>query len=357
MLNRDNIGRFSLRLIYFSIPIVAILIAVNVCGDAGGLFSKGELEKELAAYLNDGQNVGNIPNVDERLLQKFLIKDQSDRPDVIVLGSSRSMEIGAQFSTNSIFNHGVSGCSLEDLIAIVQLYRNRGGLPGKILVCVDPWIFNASSGQVRWKRLRAEYNEFFRTRPPVRAEMAESWVLQMISPSYFQDSLKLCPGKLFGRAKMTTFENGKTNRLGMGRFFDGTISYAASFLVDEAEVKRRIKRYTRGDIYSLGGFSDLSGRLIDDWDELIRSVVEAGTIVEFALLPYPAEVYRIMVADVRYAGVGKFEKFLSKYARSNGIRLLGSLDGGKFDLTSQDFYDGMHLRRDSLRKVLGNLNL
>ena len=108
-------------------------------------------EKGIADILLSGHNVANIGNYDERLLQKDIIQNDQRQIDIIVLGSSRSMQINSQtindiFQDQIFFNHAVSGASVEDYIAILDLYLEKNALPSTIIIGVDPWILNSNNG-------------------------------------------------------------------------------------------------------------------------------------------------------------------------------------------------------------------
>ncbi len=109
----------------FAISILLMVSSVNYFGDAGGIFNEGKIAK-IAAYLVEGYNVTNVGNIDERDLQRRIIQLSKITPSTIVLGSSRIMMIKSEyFNTTSFMNHGMSGTSLEDMIAIYQLYYQQ----------------------------------------------------------------------------------------------------------------------------------------------------------------------------------------------------------------------------------------
>lgn len=148
----------SLQVVF---PVFIALVIVNYFGDAAKLFSKN-FERNIVEIIDEGFNVTNITNYDERLFQKEFINRIKKRPNILILGSSRSMEInGDYFNDTNVINISVSGASIEDVIAIYQLYVLRKILPKTIIISVEPWTFNEKSGQTRWKSLSQEYNSFF----------------------------------------------------------------------------------------------------------------------------------------------------------------------------------------------------
>ena len=55
------------------------------------------------------------------------------------------------FEDRSFFNHAVSGASIEDFIAIYQMYLDKDFVPSKVVIALDPWILNQNNGKNRWQ--------------------------------------------------------------------------------------------------------------------------------------------------------------------------------------------------------------
>lgn len=137
------------------------MIAVNYWGDGGHLFND-RYEKKIAALVLSGHYVTNISNYDERSVVKEFAKNCKTHYDVLIIGSSRTLIINsANFQNLKVFNSSVSGASVEDLVAIYQMYKTQKMLPKKILFGIDPWLFNKNNGQNRWLPLKKEYLSFF----------------------------------------------------------------------------------------------------------------------------------------------------------------------------------------------------
>ena len=190
--------RFGLK-IWLLLPIILLVITLNLYKDPANLFRGSAYEKGIASLLLQGWNVKNISNYDERLVQKYYINGLAERKDVVVLGSSRAMMIDSKmFPGRRFFNNSVSGASLEDHIAIYELYREKKLEPATVIIALDPWLLNRYSGQSRWRSLQSEYvaatSRFTQSQASLfgsaagTAEAAK--LLELISPSYFQQSLK-----------------------------------------------------------------------------------------------------------------------------------------------------------------------
>jgi len=96
----------------FLLPIVCLIIGFNYFVDPANIFRSEKYCQAVVSLLLKGKNVANITNYDERLLQKEYINSLTQRRDIVVLGSSRVMQISASlFPRHSFLNNGVSGRS------------------------------------------------------------------------------------------------------------------------------------------------------------------------------------------------------------------------------------------------------
>ena len=114
------------KTILFLLPPFIILISVNYFGDPAKLFDDN-YEKEIASLICQNKYVTNISNYDERILQKEIIQCVNKNPNVLVIGSSRTTTLNKYLlKDSSVLNLSVSGSTIEDLIAIYQLFKISG---------------------------------------------------------------------------------------------------------------------------------------------------------------------------------------------------------------------------------------
>lgn len=187
-----DMNQFIKKTTAFSIIILIILISINYFGDAAKLFNIG-YEKKIASIISEGNYVTNISNYDERILQKEIINNTNKRPDILIIGSSRIMLINNTYFPNQrIINNSVSGAGIEDIIAIYQMYKTKDLLPNRIIIGIDPWLFNENNEQKRWLSLKDEYNAFFNKPPSVNLKNKIE-LKELLSFSYFQNSIKNIP--------------------------------------------------------------------------------------------------------------------------------------------------------------------
>jgi hypothetical protein len=344
------------------LPIIFLAIIVNLTQDPANLFSGSQYEQGIASLLLQGSNVKNVSNYDERLVQKYYVNGLTQPKDIVVLGSSRAMMIRSDiFPGRRFFNSSVSGASLEDHIAIYELYHEKKLDPAIVIIAVDPWLLNRYNGQNRWKSLEGEYvaatERFSQSPPPLfgsavfGAEGAK--LLELISPSYFQQSLKA----LLHYSKpepyvSTSAEEGET-QIKRG---DGAISYdqkTRSLSVDE--VRRAAISYAeQGSVYSLEKFVSLDADYQKEMDNFLTSLRRENIRVVMLLAPYHPEVYKRLIEQQKYRIIVKAQRFFEELAQRHAIPLLGSFNPADCGCSDADFYDGMHPRESCVRKILGD---
>ncbi|MDR3564212.1 MAG: hypothetical protein P4N59_22635 [Negativicutes bacterium] len=154
------------KFFWIVLSICAVCLAIvgfmSVALDPAHVFD-AKYAKDIADILLREKNAANVANYDDRRFQRYFIQNNKAGKDIIVFGSSRSLQIdNSIFPGHSFFNHSVFGASLEDHIAIYQLYREQNRLPRTIIIGVDPWILNRTNNQTRWLPLKNEYQDGIR---------------------------------------------------------------------------------------------------------------------------------------------------------------------------------------------------
>ena len=343
--------RFILKTSLTAFPALLLLISVNYIGDAAKIFHD-TYELEMAEIINSGNYVTNISNYDHRIFQKHLISNVKRRPDVLIIGSSRAMLINSEYFENQhVLNNSVSGASIEDLVAIYQLYKSKGMFPNKIVIGIDPWTFNENSGQNRWQSLKYEYNRFFSSSHLINSSLATNYdkYLELLSLSYFQNSLKNIPQIIKAKEKpQSTMEKYNATYT---KLLDGSLVYGNAVRnATNLEVEEKARKYTQGEIYGIENFYSLSPKIIDIFKKFITELKEKEIEIAFFLTPYHPTVYRVIKDD--YSMVVKAEDFIIKYSQTNHIKLYGSFNPEKLGLDASYFCDGMHCKEAAIKKIM-----
>lgn len=340
--------RFLIKILLWGLPMLLIIVLVNYYGDAANLY-KTDLEKSMARIIMKDLNVTNIKNFNDRMFQKEIANLKKSPPQILVMGSSRTMLIGSNFfPKKDIYNSSVSGASLEDLVAIYQIYKERKLSPYKIIIGIDPWIFNKNNEQVRWKSL-ADYYYRFLNRNQVNLSYVWDKYLQLISLSYFQSSVRNMPKRIFDKSgpEATTQIRNQTNTW----LTDGSLTYPEKFrntTIDQIESK--IHAYKTGEIYSIENFEKISQNNWTHFKMLVEDMEKNDIEIEFLLAPYPPSVYDKL--EKEYLMVHLTEEKILKLADSKNIKVYGSYNPYKLEMNIEHFYDGMHANEKGIQKIL-----
>lgn len=353
----------SFQISFFTIIILLAFIAgFNYSIDPGRIFSESEYERGIANIIITKKNVANIVNYDERLVQKYIINKFNEAKDIVVIGSSRTMQIRQDlFIDKTFFNSSVSGASLEDYIAIISLYNKKGLLPKKIIIGLDPWILNKNSGQNRWKSIESEYYDIIDDISYSNENKKQNKQFDniykyhnLISMPYLKKSLSQYKDLIINKKNNGYFATDKYESEVAIKLNDGSISYPYKVKnVNKKDVDKLAFEYTNTkSIYSLANFNELDNEIKDRFEKFILYLKSKNIEIVFILPPYHPIVYNKINSDNEYKMVNEAENYFNKVATENGIISIGSYNPYKCNFTGNDFLDGMHLKLEGTNKLV-----
>jgi hypothetical protein len=347
--------KFVLDIIIILSPMLLLLILVNLIIDPGKIFLDG-YESQIAEILLDSHHVTNIQNYDERLLQEEIIEHRANSPEIITLGSSRTMLLNSNhFSSTKFFNHSVSGASMEDIIAIYQALKIKKQLPTRIIMGFDPWTLNSNNNQTRWRSISSYYYTFKGITNEQNFNVNQLHkIKELLSVSYFQASIEYLPNILKKQSNpiATTRKQNVLNT----KLIDGSLVYGTDYRnATPDKINGKIRSYISGNVYSLENFDEVSQNIVEDLTHLIDDMQQNGIKVEFFLCPYPPLVYEYI--EENFPAVLETEKIANNFASKYDIRIYGSFDPTKMEMDNTFFYDGMHCNEKGVRKILNSYNI
>jgi len=357
-------------LIHIGVAVLTSLVVfagLNWLVDPANLFSHGNYEMGIAQKLNKGKFIAGVTNYDERLLQLYRLQDLQNTqptawrlPNTVVVGSSRSMQIH-NVPDASLINLSVSGASLEDYIAILQIANS---LPySKLIIGVDPWVFNQNSGQTRWRsicpawRIGMERMLDQPTPKKICSETDSKWH-QLVNLAYTKASTQLMFSRLLEPAKSPGDWYEKKDDAPEPKSDlirpDGSRVYNRLFAeMPTIEVIQKAKTYSRIPVYSLGGFSFLNRDSKTLFETLILRMKQGGKEIVLFLPPYHPDAYSDIVTIVpQVRGV---EIYLRGISQSLNVKLVGSYDPSNTGCMREDFFDGMHPKDSCVEKIFASV--
>jgi hypothetical protein len=340
-------------------PLGALLVGVNYFVDPAHLFDRGRTEREIVTALSDGRRVTGLNNYDERGFQRELAMRDTTAPQTLVIGSSRSMTVSsAEIGAPRVRNAAVSGANFFDVVGIYELYAGRKRAPRSLVLGVDPWMFNANSGDTRWVSLEHEAAATL-TRlglpAPNRLAIARARAKRaatLVSLDYFQQGVRELI-RYRGIPESFLVATSDSNPA-LTRKPDGSIVYGEDIRHLSLDgVARAAKAYAEtSPIYQLGGFNRIDPADSVVFDRFVRAAQADGNDVTLLLAPYHPVVYDELRKNERYAMVAKAEQLVRNVGAAAGIRVCGSYDPAVVGLGPADFYDGMHARPAALGRML-----
>lgn len=348
---------FIKRGLIFLIPLVLAIILTNYFVDPANLFSN-EFEKELAEILINEKNAAGVYNYDERIFQKEYIEQMQNKNEAAVLGSSRSLQIREEMiESDGFFNHGVSGAVLEDYIAVTEIYRENDKLPEKIILGINPWIFNKHNVEERWRSIEKYYYSFFDQDYQQDESLMEDNFgrnfMQLFSATYFQASFEtLIKGQVFRDIEETS----QSSLDVPVKLADGSLVYQRprkNISTEDAEIEAQ--NYIRNGVYSLENYFEMDEEYLQHFEQLIAFYQAKEIELIFYLPPYHPLVYDYLKKNEEYHIIYEVEEYIRDFAGKNDINLVGDYSPAELELDKDDFHDGMHPKEAVMQKIFSDL--
>ncbi len=327
--------------------------AFNYSVDCLGIFhpEKGIGFYPVEALFKGRMVAGRLELSDERNFQKLVVSSRPLVPDVIVIGSSRSMLLRAPYLSveGPFFNHSVAAAAMEDYMGIVGLYLPKGRLPGTVIISVDPWVFNQKNGLSRWRDLEESFSEMIK-------EMGGSYgdfglgrersphIGQLISFEYTWRNIE----SLFRKKERRFFVTESDDIDNFVRAPDGSLylPHAARFRPDR-ETEKLVAAWPENRQDYLRDFNVLSKSAL--FEDFVRYMKRRRIQVILLMIPFHPKVYEKM--KVQYPMVVKTEDYVRQFGLRENIEVVGSFDPAPYGLTTKDFFDGTHPHDWVLRDI------
>lgn len=353
--------KFTLKTAYLCLPVIIILISVNFYVDPINLFSAGKDEKEMAKYLSEGYNITGNFYYNEWLFQKYYVDYLKSEPDIIILGSSRSMIINSSMFPGELINNSVVGASLEDILAVYSLYPSRNYKPKTIVWGIDPWLLNENSQQLRWSSISDDFYkilgtiglEKFIVKKIINYSVLKSKFdkdKELFSLSYFQKSLQVFGSKATYKPTRISVNDSIT------RLVDGSIIFDKKYRDSDSGTVVKSAREFSQNPFSLFNFSKFSERNIEILEKFIDYLEKQNIKLIFFLSPYHPYVYNYFLTTDKYHVVLEAEKYYRLLAKKHNIQIIGSFNPKVYNLVNKDFSDGAHCTASTIKNFFNNQN-
>ncbi|MFX4282772.1 hypothetical protein ACOL3J_10890 [Aliarcobacter butzleri] len=329
--------------------IVFIIIGIfNYKIDSLGLLKESAYDN-IAKELANGKIIAGLSNFDERIFRKKQIEYLKNDVKYVAVGSSRIMQLRKNMFLNdgidNFQNYSVSGASIEDYIALIQVHKNKfGKLPENIILGLDAWIFNKNNGQNRYLSLNNEYSQFMKNLNIKEGvnQQKRSKISYLLSLDYAKENKAYY--QKYKNLKMENLQYYIVDNIAVDaalKMPDGSIFYPyKNRFPNFDEVEISAKSYAQGSVYSLEKYEELSN--IELFEKLIVYLKNNGVNIYFYLTPYNPITYDIIMSYEKYQIIEKAEQYLKDFSEKNNIKVIGSYNPHNYNLKNNDFFDGMH---------------
>lgn len=336
---------FLIRFVVFVTPFLLVGLS-NYSIDNAHLYASDDFYRSIGAEIAKGNHVANLYNYDEFLVKKYTIAQLDEAPEVLCLGSSRTVQINENiFPDKNVFNMSVSAASLRELIACYSVVDQKDFVPDTIVLGLDPFTLVESFDRLRYSYVD-DYNtyatEYYFPRKEKNFEKTK--LTELFSPLYFYDNLK------YGAQDFETTEE---------KFLEEPVICS-----DGSYVYKKSKReFSEAKVLALAkdkidsGFDDyrnaeMSLELQEELERFIKQLKSRSHLILW-ISPYHPHMAK-KFGDKEFQVLQKINNYYQHFAQANGIEIIGDFLPWECGMSSKDFYDGEHPKRASVEHIFHN---
>ena len=316
---------------------------VNYILDPGHVYHGHEYIDKVIAGIKEGYYVEGISDIDERLYKlRFAELHQGESFDYLALGSSRIMTVSEDIMHGRTFlNLSISSCQIEEIVAFYQICKDFKIHYSNVLIPVDPSLFNGHYIDDRWKCLGDYVNEFM-GEDVTGSKLDWDIIWNLFSVSYFKTALSSCiAGNNELKYVKTATNEGATFRT------DGSLTWERTVREAPQSVIKAKARTTHFHLYK--DYYDISEKRVALFTKLLERIKADGIKIHFVCSPFHPIFYKKLL---QLKGARDAFEFVDRYAKENNIPLIGSFNPADEGLTESDFYDGPHVRKEIMDKIV-----
>ena len=345
------------------VPVLAAMMLVSYRVDPSGLFWGAGFERLASEYMLDGIYIDGYERLDGRALNEVYAKNVPYAPQILVNGSSRSMMIDTSFAIEgkTFYNASNVGADIYDFFNSYYIFEKENKEPEIFVMGIDAWLFNDGEENLDKRSNKEMYYEFlgeelgYENLEYEKPNPMEKYKA-LIDPSYFQGSIAYYFKDKSADVQPEPVDPEEIwDQKEVIKAPDGSVIYDKDF---------RTRRQTSVDydavaaantdpILRLGDYDELSPEYTQQFEEFIEYLQGKGIKVIFYIPPYHPIVYDTAKFYYdRYHCLFEVEEYLRKTADRYGIEVYGSYNPYEVGLINADFLDGLHLKQESMRKIL-----
>lgn len=337
-------------ILLFPLIISLPLIFLNVVVDNGSYFHS-ETTKSIAKEIINGNQVYLTSPINERKVKEEVIKAIPESVKTVCLGNSLIMTLNEEIlhkKPNDFYNLGVSDANIYDYCNTLGMlkYYNKSVEEFIILLHIDVFL----SPSTDYYREQINYGKYYinylkKKRTSLNNASLYSFIYnfpKLFSISYFENNISYLMKNGIFRKKHYSLTNE-----------NGSPSYMAdaSWVYDDATIKRTEKDVlvdvSDGKKHLRSGH--VSKKNVELFDKLFYDLLDSNHKIVLYLSPYcPAFTDEYIN---KLPCLAEIEDVISKYENEKNVTIVGSFYPEKLGLKNEDYYDSVHIRRESLNKA------
>ncbi len=305
---------------------------------------------EVASALADGRIISGPVNANDRLLKKVWIGQLKFQPDLLILGSSRTMGLTQEpFGDKQILNASVTNGTLQDMYAFVDIIENKlGAIPSEVVICCDQWLLGHAFEEIRWLINRNHFvNLLQKTDKIPRGKFSQKWALQkewikeLFSIRYLIRSIRF-----FGKAEAFVVQDKPLTGSTM-MMPDGSRQLPLHMTNPKPEEVEKLA-VTYFNTSKDERFAQLDPLQCSLLENLIIYLQKQNCTVTLFIPPYHPVTWQLMHQSQHHTGIFNAERYLQKLAHTYSLNTIGNTNPANLKFNDSHFYDGVHLKPEAL---------
>jgi hypothetical protein len=355
------VAKLTLKLLLIGLPVLGVA-AMNYVFDPSHLFHgfMDGSEQTIANLLMQNQNVAGLPlTFNDREVERLYVERSNRRLNIMVLGSSRTMEVRERdFPGLQFFNHSVSAGTIQDSFSIYDLYRRWHNTPDAVVLDIDPWAFNINNSLLHQSAILvlddyADLAARLGLRRPWRIGPEREWArwAQLVSPALFQMSVKKA---WRGSSPWTPHATSQAADDRMVLLADGSRRMPARVSnLTPVEVLQIAATFAANrPMLALEQYSSLDRVSEEILERFIDVLQEDGVRVVLFLAPYHPVVYSAIQSEPDYHRVIDAEQFVRQLGTDRHVMVAGSFAPEVAGCSDTEFFDAIHPKQRCVEHIL-----
>jgi purine-nucleoside phosphorylase len=278
-----------------------------------------------------------------------LITNLSYKPNIVCIGTSRSLQISSSFFENKKFiNCSFSHGNIKDFIATIGLLDSCDKLPTEIYLETSSTLIN-SSDTYEWESIYQYYlYEVSKLKVSLdnephyfKARSVKKKVEALFSLAYFQKSFSG-----FFTQKSSNFKDvGILMPSNFGRLADFSITYPKSYKNPDT-----LKAMSDAEIFvSKNTIPEIGNAELKVLKNILKYLKSKNVKITLLNIPFQHDCYNIF-ENKNKAFIGISED-IKRFAIEMNVSLVGTLNPYEAGINRGEFFDQLHCSQSALRKV------